>query len=190
MTDPNGDRRPRPQFGEYATPEQQRAHIREPASEPPAPPTPGAPPFSRMPPPAVPPSPSGRAQQVAQPHAADRLVSLMLLGFGAVNVVLSIPQFLNLSALATQTMALQGIPGTFTNTSAAQVWGVVATVVLIAGYLCTLTLSLRRLRRGKIAWWVPLAGAAVTYAVVFVCVVVPLFGDPAISAYLLQNRGG
>jgi uncharacterized membrane protein YhaH (DUF805 family) len=139
-----------------------------------------------MPPPVA---PSGRAQPTPQPHAADRLVALMLLGFGAVNVMLSIPQFLNLSALATQTMTLEGIPGTFTNTSAAQVWGVVATVVLIAGYLGTFILTLRRLRRGRIAWWLPLAGAAATYVVVFICVVVPLVNDPAISTYL-QNRGG
>ena len=36
---------------------------------------------------------------------------------------------------------------------------------------------------GKLAWWIPLVGAIVTFIVVSVCLTVPLLGDPAIVAH-------
>ena len=47
------------------------------------------------------------------------------------------------------------------------------------GYLITAYFSWRRLRAGRVSWWVPLVGAVVTYLAVYVCLAVPLLGDPA-----------
>jgi hypothetical protein len=190
MSDANGEGgRPRPQFGEYATPEQQRAHIREPLPEPPTPPHPAPqqpvaqPPVPRMSPPA------GEPTVGRPPHQVDRLVTIMLLGFGLVNVVLQLPHYFDMGSYAGEFMKLLGIPGTFTVTPAAQAWGVAAAIVYGLGYLATAMLSLRRMRRGKLAWWVPLAGAIVTSLLAGICVWIPLMADPAVASYFQQMAG-
>jgi hypothetical protein len=122
----------------------------------------------------------------AQPHAADRLVTMMLLGFGLVNVVLQIPAYLDIASFADQWMKLMGIPGTFTATSSSQTWGTVAAILFGLGYVVTLLLSLRRLRRGKVTWWLPLVGAVVTSIAAGICVLVPIMNDPAVASYLQQ----
>lgn len=180
MTSSDGDQqRPRPQFGEYATPEQQRAHIRQPVPEPAA-----THPDPRL---SAPPMSAGAMPQ--QPRTMDRLATVMLLGFGLVYVVLQLPQYFAFTALADAVMKTLGIAGTFTNTTAGQIWGIAAAVLLVLGYLLTLLISLRRLRRAQVTWWVPLVGAVITYIIVGICVTVPVMGDPAVLSYLQQNGG-
>lgn len=183
MSDPGSDTpRPRPQFGEYATPEQQRAHIREPAPEPPAPAITPRPPLGA---PAAP----MPTEPVRRPRQVDRLITLMLLGFGLVNVVLQLPRYLDMAGYAGELMKILGIPGSFTMTPAAQTWGLVAAVVYAVGYLLTALVSMRRLRSGKLTWWVPLVGAVVTSLAAGICVWVPLMSDPAFTAYFQQMAG-
>ena len=182
MTDPSapgraagdGEPRPRPQYGEYATPEEQRSRIRQPDPVllPPVEPVPVAP------------RPGPVAGPARPPLRSDRLVTLILLGMGAVNVLFSAPSFFDLSGAFTRTMATMGIPGEFTNTGAAQLWGAIAAVSLVVGYLVTAFAAWRRLRAGRISWWIPLVGAIATYAVVVVCLMVPLTGDPAFQQYV------
>ena len=172
------DGRPRPQFGEYATPEEQRARIQQPdatfaldagvKAETEAEST------GR---------PSGMPGAAAVRHPVDRIVTVALLAYGAINVVFSAFSFFDLAELATQALRILGSSAEFTNDEAARLWGPIAAIVLIVGYLVTLLLSIRRLRSGRITWWVPLAGAAATYIVVYICLAVPLLGDPAFVEY-------
>lgn len=181
MTQDEPDRRPRPQYGEYATPQEQRAHVRQPSPTPPVTPPPA--PADRVRP-SGPPWPADRPKA----PAAGRIIALILLAYGAVNVALSIPSFLNLAPALTRAYRMVGVPGSFTNVDGARTWGVVAVIVLVVGFLLTAWLTLRALRRGRSAWWLPIAGAAVTYIVVFICMSVPLLGDPAFTAYLQNAR--
>jgi hypothetical protein len=80
-----------------------------------------------------------------------------------------------------------GITAQFTNVDAARLWGVVAAIVLVVGYLATAVLAVRRVRRGRLAWWIPLVGAAVTFIAVYVCIAIPLFGDPAFAHYVVGS---
>jgi hypothetical protein len=170
-----GTDREQPRYGEYATPEEQRARIGHPVHDAPAPT-------------AAPPAPTWGAAGVPQPvrtqHPVDRIVTIALLVYGAVNVALSLVSFLDLPAVADMTYRMMGIAGTFTDTPAARVWGVIAAVVLVLGYAATAWLSVRTLRRGRRAWWIPVVGAILTYVVVSVCVSVPLMADPAFLGYL------
>jgi energy-converting hydrogenase Eha subunit C len=195
-TGPDG--RPRPRYGEYATPEEQRARIQQPdatfaleAGEklepaPPAAPVAQAPgprqaaPGARVPGTGMP--GAGPGTGTAR-HPVDRIVTVALLAYGAVNVVFSVMSFFNLADLATQALRILGSTAAFTNDEAARLWGPIAAVVLVIGYLVTLLLAVRRLRSGRLAWWVPLAGAAATYIVVYICLAVPLLGDPAFLDY-------
>lgn len=179
--------RPRPQYGEYATPEEQRARIQQPdassalsAGHAVTPP-PSVPPLTSAPAAAVPPATPAAA---VRPNQADRIATIALLAFGAFNVVSSVFSFLNLAEVAQQAMRIMGVDGEFTNVAGAQLWGPIAAVVLVVGYVVTILLSLRRLRAGRITWWVPLVGAVLTYLVVYVCLAMPLVGDPAFVEYV------
>ena len=197
-TGPDG--RPRPRYGEYATPEEQRARIQHPDAS-----------FAldagqklEQPAPAVPPSPAAPAARVPGPrqagagtgmpgagmpgaaparHPVDRIVTIALLAYGAINVVFSTVSFFDLAALATQALRILGSTAEFTNDEAARVWGPIAAVVLVIGYIVTLLLSVRRVRSGRLTWWLPLVGAAATYVLVYICLAVPLLGDPAFIQY-------
>lgn len=182
MTDPHSGRspddRPRPQYGEYATPAEQRARIREPApvhEAPPPAPQSAAPPFTQASP------------RVRPGAAANRIVTIALLVYGAVSVLTSAFSFVDLGALADATYKMMGVPGSFTSTPTTQAWGIAAAVILVIGYIATAVLSVIVMRRGRVSWWIPLVGAVVTYIVVTVCLAVPLMADPAFTHYMLNR---
>lgn len=177
------EERPRPQYGEYATPEEQRARIQQPdvtwaletgqAAE-------GG---------QAHPAPSGGAP-VAAPvsgmtpgRGVDRAVTLALLALGALNVIITAVTYFDLVGLANQAFSLLGVPGEFTNVESAQLWGPIAAVALITGFVLTALLAWRSLRAGRISWWIPVVGAILTYIVVYVCLAIPLLGDPAFMEY-------
>lgn len=184
------DGRPRPRYGEYATPEEQRARIRQPdatdaleagiAPEPeraaPAPRSePG--PFGG---PAYGATPRFDEPQAARPpHPVDRVVTIALLAYGAINVILAMPAYFDLSSYMGQVMSMLDISGTFTNTDAARIWGPVAGISIIVGFLVTAFVAVRALRRGRLAWWIPVVGAAGSFFVASLCLVVVILGDPA-----------
>lgn len=165
----------RPQYGEYASPEEQRAR----AGLPPL----GADPVASAPEPA--PTVSRPTASSAPARPIGRLVTLVLLGFGLVNVLSSIPQFVNMASTLNDSMQMIGIDGEFTNYAAARTWGVVAVVVLLVGYAVTAWLSLRQLKRGGSAWWIPLVGFVITMSLVSACISVVMFSDPAFTTGLL-----
>lgn len=192
MSDPGArpaEARLRPEYGEYATPEEQRARIQQPAvtealnrgvspdaltdSAAPA----AAPPVDVV---------AGAAASVRESPArtVDRLITAVLLGIGAVNVLFSVPSFLDLTATFTRTMETMGIPGAFTNTAGATQWGAVAAVSIVVGYVLTVFFSWQRIRARRRAWWVPLVGAAITYAIVVASLTVPMMADPAFQEYV------
>lgn len=169
---------PRPQYGELATPEEQRRAA-------------GLPPVAVDVPGQVPdaaPRAAGvrSAGQLDRPaeRPADRIATIALLAFGLVNVITAGLQYLDLSTAMNESMRILGVDGAFTNFAQAKLWGTVGAIVLVAGWSLTAVLSIRRLRRRKLTWWVPLVGAAVTLIVSSVFIAVPLFGDPAFVDYV------
>src|SRR5690606_9961062 len=95
-----------------------------------------------------------------------RMVTAMLLGIGLVNVLYSIPGFLDLSTTLDQSLKMLGMEGSFSNFAAAKTWGAVGLVVMLAGYALTAWLSVRRIRQGRSSWWLPLVGFVVTMLIV------------------------
>jgi hypothetical protein len=168
----------RPQYGELATPEEQRRAAGLPPLDevlvtPPAPPTAGAP------------APAPTANTPAtRPHPVDRLVTIALLAYGLVNIVITGLSYLDLPTVMNETMKILGIEGEFTNFAQGRTWGMIAAIVLAVGWSITAALSIRRLRRRRITWWVPIVGALATMIVVTICISVPMMNDPAFVAYL------
>ncbi|MGP3536237.1 DUF6264 family protein [Microbacterium sp. RD1] len=172
--------RPRPQFGEYASAEEQRARIARPEVT-------DALSAGMRPPGSGAPAPAGRPARVpaaSGARRADRVGTIALLLYGLFNVLLTVPRLFDFPTFANEYLELLGADGTFTNTAAADVWGPVAAVVYIAGWVATALVSWRMLQRGRIAFWVPLVGAVVTTSIVAACVAVPLSADPAFLALI------
>ncbi len=155
----------RPQYGEYATPEEQRRLA-------------GLPPADVPPPPvSAPPAPVPESRP-APTRRVDMVATIALLAYGLVNVIMTGISYLDLPTVLEESMTMLGIDAEFTNISGGKMWGTVAAIVLAIGWTLTALLSLRRLRRGKLTWWLPLVGAAVTMFATSLCIVAALAGDP------------
>lgn len=164
----------RPQYGEYATPDEQRRL----AGLPPLDAAPAAAPVTEQPAPAEP------VRSIAKARPWDRIITIALLAYGLVNVIMTGLSYLDLPTVMNESMRILGIDGEFTNFAQGRLWGTTAAVLLVVGWAITAWLSLRRLRTGKLTWWVPLVGAAATMLIVSICIMVPMLGDPAFMAYV------
>ncbi|MDP3949470.1 DUF6264 family protein [Microbacterium sp.] len=176
----------RPQYGEYATPDEQRRLAG-------LPPLDAAPPIApHTAPPAAPPAvsvsdqpaPQASAGSVVKARRWDRVLTIGLLAYGVINVIMTGISYLDLPTVMNGSMKILGIEGEFTNFAQGRLWGTIAAVLLVVGWVITAWLSIRRLRTGKLTWWVPLVGAAVTMLIVSICIMVPMMGDPAFMAYV------
>lgn len=170
----DAESRPRPQYGEYATPEEQRARIQRPevtealesgVAPQPEPVATPAPPAARGP-------------------LADRVATFVLLVYGLISAISTIVQLLDFPGYAERAAQIIGVDATYTALSAGFVWGAVAAVVYGVGYLVTALLTWRRLRRGRVAFWVPLVGFVATTLVAGVCITIALMADPAFLSAL------
>jgi energy-converting hydrogenase Eha subunit C len=163
----------RPQYGELATPEEQRLAA-------------GLPPLGEVLPAVAAPEPAQEpaAAEPARRRPVDRFVTIALLAYGLINVVMTAMSYLDLPASMNQTMKMLGIDGEFTNFAQGRLWGTIAAIVLVVGWCVTAALSIRRLRRAKLSWWVPVVGATVTLLITSICIAVPMMGDPAFMAYV------
>lgn len=164
---------PRPQFGEYASPEEQSRRAGRPLT------------------PTVvhaPPAASGGPQTAAEGSPAappvDRLAAVALLACGAWNVIRSVGAYLNPGGLSAVLMRISGVTGDFSSFAQLKTGGVVAGAVLIVGWICTAVWTVYRLRRGRRAWWVPLVGGIVVETAAAFCIVIPFMSDPAVLAFL------
>ncbi|MDZ8172093.1 DUF6264 family protein [Microbacterium xanthum] len=199
MSQPDqGGARPRPQFGEYATAEEQRRRIQQPdatwalesgrqAVAEPAP-------MADAPPPG-PPTPEAeddpaRSEQTRRRRFVDRVITMGLLVYGLINVVSSIPLFTDYGAYAETLFDMMGIDAALSDPEGARIWGLAAAIVLGLGWLLTAVTSWASLRRGRASWWIPLVGALVFSFASGILLTVPLFQDPAVWDVLVSGASG
>lgn len=168
------EQRERPQYGEYASPDEQVAaggYAVEP--EPVAAAAPLAPPLATSRVAGAP--PARRSWDVA--------VTVALLVFGAYSVVSSIPGLLDFGATINQIYALSGY-GDYTEIALANGIGIGILVSQSVLFVVTVLLTALRLRAHKIAFFVPIVGGVVAGAVIFVLMLVAIVSDPAFAATL------
>jgi hypothetical protein len=184
MTD---EERPRPQFGEYATPEEQRARISQPdatddLSAGIAPEPAGDRAGQHPSPSAEKPSFTERVSAVRSGPAVDRVVTWVLLTLGALNVLATVPGFFVFDRQLEATLELFGVEGPLADPAGVRLWGLIAAAVMVVGFAGTLSFAVWWMRRGRVAFWIPIVGAAVTTLIVAACVNVPIIDDPAFAA--------
>jgi len=191
----DGDPRPRPQYGEYASPEEQRARIQQPAPEWQQPVTPAAAVVAEtaeggIPSPQPAPEPQQQAGAPVRTHMVDRVVTIALLVYGLFNVVTSFPSFLDYGAYAETMFAVMGLDVTLSDPAAGRPFGIAAAVVLAVGWIATALVSLWSLRRGRLTWWIPLVAGIFFTFLTGVLMAIPLMSDPAVVKALLGTTGG
>ena len=143
------DSRPAPRYGEYATPDEVAALRGETMSPPPVT-APGAPPSAAREP-----------ARGSTWRRLDRPITVALLAFGVLNLLqyagalLDFEYFLE---VATEGTILDDVDFT----DAARVGGVVLFVVSLALVLVSGAIAVLLLRRGRVAFWVPLVAGALS----------------------------
>lgn len=196
--------RPRPQFGEYASPEEQRAHIAEPVDEQRAEELGIAPvvPVDRR---SVEPtlreqtrqaSPQGSssaptssqgADGARRPVTGDRLATSILLGLGLIGLIVTMPSLLDLPGLIRPALVQLGVSG-YSSDGLASAMGILALGLQIAIWIGAVLLSLRSLRAGRLTFWIPLVAGVVANIVVIVCLAIAMGADPAFIEYVRSQQ--
>lgn len=199
-----GELRPRPQYGEYATPQDQAQAIA--GSHPPLSEaltghsiaTPVEPPSSAVRPgmkpgvkPAAKPGVTPGAKRGtrlgalagSKPRRWDIILTAMFIGYGGVNVISQLFLDSNLTSVLRQLYSTQGI-GDYSPTPLATTLAIVLNVITAVLFFVTVLVTMAQLRRGRIAFYIPLIGGAIAliFAIIFVSVL--LAGDPTFSAYI------
>lgn len=181
----SAESRPRPQYGEYATPEEQRARIRQPdvtaALDNGRVAVDAAPVTSA--PVAAPTAPAAPARS----RAVDRIVTFALLAYGLVNVISSFPAFLDYGSYADTLFSLLGADAELSDPAAGRPWGIAAAIVLAVGWFLTAAVSWWNVRRGRLSWWIPLVGGIVFTFAAGTLMFIPLINDPAVWDSLLDT---
>jgi hypothetical protein len=195
----NDDERPKPQYGEYATPEEV-AEARGPLPVEPTDPVsrlaaPIASPLSaraakagNRPTPGLSSAPPPRGAPVAarHPRQANNLITVLLLVVGIWNTVTSIPSYLDFGTVLTQGVAVAGY-GTVTFGTAAHTAGIVLLVISCLLLIAAVGVSLQLIRSGRRSIWVPVVAAALYLVASLVVMTVVVANTPALL-HVLQNQ--
>ena len=181
--------RARPQFGEYATPDQQRDAIKVPLDDHESIPVEShVSPSSHI---SVQGTPHTHAQAAGapKPSAGDRFATVVLLGIGLITVLMTIPALTNLPPAIASAFTQLDV-GAFTSDALARSLGVGALITEIVLWVVAFWLSTRALRRGKRAWWIPVVFGVVANIVVFGAIAIAMTADPAFSEYVNKMSSG
>ncbi|SDQ06000.1 DUF6264 family protein [Microbacterium sp. cf332] len=180
--------RPRPQYGEYATPEEQRARIAALGGSAPHPDVadpalvahPVAPSPTHEPSRGPLPSPRPTTAAARPTRLADRVITVALLAYGLVTVLGAIPQLVDFAGFAQTWMDMAGIDASLADPAGGRAWGIAAAVVYGLGWLLTAVFSWWSLSLRRLSWWIPLVGAIVTFIIVSMLLAAPLLSDPGV----------
>lgn len=163
--------RDEPQYGQRATPEEQARAVAQSG---------GVQEWQRRA--AIPPAHERHAHPepptTGGTYTINRLVTLILLGIGLIAVVQSAFGYLELGATIQTLYTEQGI-GDYQTTELTSVIGVTLIVVHATVWVATTWVSLRVLSRGRTAWWIPLVGATINFAIMAILLATLLIADPA-----------
>ncbi|WP_243064079.1 DUF6264 family protein [Humibacter sp. RRB41] len=196
--------RPRPQYGEYATPDEQRAAIKTPEANPhyapPAehpqaaseqqtdvgqqhPPYPGRTQFPSHP------AQGGPAQGVpgASPflrHPFDRVVTIALLVLGLYNVITGFAGRSQIAGQIDEAYRSLGLTGDYTATSLTSTVADVIAFTFLVLWVVAAALATWMIIRGHIAFWIPLVAGILASVLSGVGYLILFLHDPTFVQYM------
>lgn len=112
------------------------------------------------------------------PHRVDRFVSAVFLGIGAWAVLQQVFATDYLSRSLTAAFAQMGY-GTFTPPPVTSTMDTVLKGVVVLLFVITATVTSRRLRRGRMAFWVPLVGGVAGLIATTIIITILVSMDPS-----------
>ena len=147
------DDRPAPEYGEYATPEQQAAAMGRVY----------VPPEQVAAEQAIGDSAMSQVTLARPPGYANRFFTMFLLAVGGLYLIEMIPTYFNYASVFKGQVAL-GL-GSLTVPSSVNAAGVPTLIANVVLYGATVLLSVLTLRRGRVSFYIPIAGAVLFYLV-------------------------
>jgi len=191
--------RPRPQFGELATPEEQRAAIAVPIDAAAAESVPVADvPAKKDVPETLAEQKQSRAKQTRAEQKEnaegvvraplDRFASWALLGVGLFNILTTSSALIDLPAAITQFFAADGLDP-YGPVAAGRALGIGALIVNVALWILTLVVVQRRVNAGRTSWWIPIVAGVVANVILLVCVGAAMMIDPSVLDYIQRMSG-
>lgn len=189
-----GEMKPRPQYGEYASPQEQATAMGKslPPISPVLMPHSGSPEEVASTRPdrthdLAPYLPSVVKRSSLKPRRWDLYLTAALLAFAAWNVASQVFLAGDLSSVLSQFYTTQAI-GTYTPTALAGTLGIVLNVSTIVLFVVTVYITSRLLRHGRIAFYVPLVGGVIAGIIALVFIVILVAGDPAFISYVTAKH--
>ena len=174
--------RPRPEYGEYATPEEQAeamGTVIEPVADIPA----DIP--AELPPPTI------ARPAAVQARRWDLVVTIALLVFAIYTTINVFVSFTDLASVISRSYVIAyGYKGGYPNADLASSVGRTVNIIQPVLLLLTIWLSTRSLRRGRVTFWIPLAAGGVSLIVTLVALSVLISGDPDFMAFMTKSLGG
>ncbi|WP_022894230.1 DUF6264 family protein [Agromyces subbeticus] len=122
-------------------------------------------------------------------RSVDRMITIGLLVIGAFGAWSTASGLQQLPQQIQLVYTQQGI-GDFTPGASMPTIILVGTLVQLAIYAATLGLSIRRLRRRRMAFWIPIVGGAVSFIAMMVLMSIVFFADPTFMEYVGTTVGG
>lgn len=128
-------------------------------------------------------APSGTA---ASARPADRIITIALLAIGAYGALSVADAMINLQQVFAQLYASFGL-GAFTPPDWFAVLSSVGGIVQLSLWAVTLLMSIQFMRRGRLAFYLPLVAGAVSFLVAIVIMSIALGAAPELMTYLSTN---
>lgn len=122
------------------------------------------------------------ADAVVTRHPADRVVTFILLAIGLFFTVAIVPGMLHPATGIEASYKQFGI-GSYQATGLTQVVGIGVAFVYIVGWLYAAFASMKRMRAGKIAWWIPAVIGVAVWIITMIGFAVLMLSDPAFMNY-------
>jgi drug/metabolite transporter (DMT)-like permease len=183
--------RPRPEYGEYATPEQQAEAmgvVYEPPKEPTAQTPAVAAPAATVT--ATPPALKAAADLPKQPRRWDLVLSIALVVIGTYVVLSSFATYGDLPYSLTQIYAMYGYDGSYPDIERANAVGLALNIIQPALLVIAVILSSRSLRRGRITFYIPLAGGILALIVTSILLTTLFLADPSFVEFMQTDMFG
>lgn len=133
--------------------------------------------------------PAYRLPGTPTPRLGDRIVTIVLLAFGAFGALNIAASFFGLESQIRLTASLIGLEDA-TVASWVGPLGVVSGLVVLLLFALTLIFSIQRMRQHKITFWVPLAAGAIAFILLVVVPMIALSGAPEIMEQLQNDPTG
>lgn len=162
-----------PQYGEYASEEEQAKAIARS----------GAAPAPQRP--ADPVGPAFAGARSATPRIVDRMATIFLLAFGLVYLIGGAGSYLDLPTAMRTVYEQFGVDG-YTPLPQTAAIGVAIVASQAVIWLVTAVWAYRRLAAARVAWWVPVLGAVVSFLVSVILLGSLLVADPDLLAHLTR----